>query len=71
MKLLIIRTLSAYIVTVIWMLISLFCNPYLKMGRQNIETGEFEASSGWFKILFSIFWFITIPIYFRGRRNDL
>ena len=40
MKLLIIRTLSVYIVTVIWMLISLFCNPYLKMGRQNIETGE-------------------------------
>ena len=71
MKILIIRTLFAYLLTVVWMIISLFCNPYLKMGRQNLETGEFEASSGLFKILFSVFWFITIPIYFRGRRNDL
>ena len=69
MKILIIRCIAAYIFTLICMLVTLLCNPYLKMGRINNKTGEFEASSKLFKIIFAVFWFITIPMYFRARKN--
>ena len=69
MKVLIIRTVFMYFLTVLWMLINLFCNPYLKIGRVDIESGEFEVAPKWFKFIFSLFWIFTIPIYFKTKKN--
>ena len=67
MQLIIIKAIFMYLFIATIILINLLFNQNLTLGRLNTKTGELTPSPNWFKMLFSFYWIIAIPIILINR----
>lgn len=70
MEIVVIKIVMFYFFIATIILLNLLFNVRIVMGKYNEEKQEIVPSPNWFKLLFSLFWIITIPLLILNIKKE-